>query len=334
MLLDLNIDPEKFDELTDKVISKYQTLNKPEFDKEISEFAENLRYMYERFYPVFLKTLWQHGMYLALVNVTPNNVTDFHEEYRTEKHKIFWQEDPGISLHLSASVFEALLTNLRKLSIDLSVDRSVKSDKPPRAISMKRIVKDIREFHKKIGATTSEFIEFEEDIDGLASGTNNGEELEKLWRYTDKYNVHLEDQYSPEDENLFVLETLRLLINDIISFMGAIDKFYNYGEPTDIIDTMRSKMQSWIAAFSAYKSNSIRSMRKYVDALAGLCIHPNYIGLEHEEASEKIVEDMMSENDGNFELLKTIMKIEIEKRIPELRDEFIKNNNRIGNRHW
>ncbi|MDE0553220.1 MAG: hypothetical protein OXI24_03330 [Candidatus Poribacteria bacterium] len=334
MILDLNIDSERFDELTDKIISKYQTLNKPEFNDEISEFAENLKYMYERFYPVFLKTQHQHGIYLALVNVTPGNITDFHEERRTENHEIFWQEDPVVSLYLSSSVFESLLMNLRKLSTDISVDRSVTSNEPPRAISMKRIVKDIKDFHKKIGATTSEFVEFEENIESLASGAKNEQELEKLWRYTDKYNIHLEDQYLPEEEQLFVLETLRFLINDIMAFMGAIDKFYNHREPADIIDTMRSQMQGWIAAFAAYKSNSIRSMKEYVEALARLCIHSNYIGLEHKEASEKIVEEMMLEGNENFEFLKTIMKIEIEKRIPELRDEFIKNNNRIGNSRW
>ena len=327
MLLDLNIDSRNFDELTDKIISRYKTINKPEFNDEISEFAKNLRDMYEKFYPVFLKTQQQHGMYLALVDVTPENITDFHEDYRSENHKIFWQADTVISLYLASSIFEALLTNLRKLATDLSKDTSVNTGETiPRAISMKRIVKDIKKFHREIGVTTNEFIQFEKHIEGLAFGIHNEQELEKLWRYTDKHNIHLEDQYSPDEEDMFMLKTVRLLINDIMEFIGAIDEFYNYREAASIIDTGRSRMQRWIASFASCKVNSIRSMREYVDALASLCNHPNYISLEPEEASEKIVEEMMLENEGNFEHLKIIMEIEIKRSIPELREEFVKNS--------
>ena len=321
MLLSLNLESENFEELTEKIIDKYLPINNDQCDIEIREFATSLKGLYQKFYPQFLKTQYQHGMYLALVNVTPSNITDFHEEYRTENHKIFWEEDRIQNTYIASSVFEALLTNLRKLTTDLSWGKSEdKSQSPPRAVSMKRIAQDIGEFHKRIGANSCEFTVFENNLNSLIIDIESGEDLEKLWRYTDKHNIHLEDQYSLEDDNMFPLVTLRTTINTIMRFINTIYEFYNYKEPAHIMDIGHNKTQKWIESFSSYKVNSLRILREYIDAIASFCNNANYADLDPEEASRQICEWEIFGNESHLEELKLRIELALKKKIEELRD--------------
>ncbi|MCY3722183.1 MAG: hypothetical protein OXG97_08170 [Candidatus Poribacteria bacterium] len=321
MLLILNAESQNFEELSDKVIDKYQSVSKAVSIVEIQEFATNFKEMYEKFYPAFLKTQYQHGMYLALVNVTPSNVTDFHKEYRDENHKVFWENDTIQSTYFASTVFEALVTNLRKLTTDLSWDKSSSiGDTPPRAISMKRITKDIEEFHKKIGVNNGEFVQFEKDLNNLIENIENGQDLERLWSYADKYNIHLEDQYSLDDEQLFPLTTLRTAIDNIMGFINVIVEFYEYDEAAHIVDVGRTKTQSWIASFASYKVNSLRIMREYIDSLASFCNNANYINLDPAEASQKICDEEIFVEGTYNEELRIRIGLAIQKSIERLRE--------------
>ena len=321
MLLILNAESQKFEELADKVIDKYQSLSKSVSIAEIQAFATNFKEVYEKFYPAFLKTQYQHGMYLALVNVTPYNVTDFHEEHRDENHKVFWEDDAIQSTYFAATVFEALVTNLRKLTTDLSWGKSSNIGKtPPRAISMKRIVKDIEEFHKKIGVNNDEFVQFEKDLNNLIKNIEDGQDLERLWSYADRYNIHLEDQYSLDEEKSFPLTTLRTAIDNIMGFINVIVEFYEYDKAAHIVDVGRTKTQSWIAAFASYKVNSLRIMREYIDSLASLCNNANYINLDPDEASQKICDEEIFDDGIYHKELKIRVKLAIQKSIEKLRE--------------
>ena len=322
MLLTLNAESQNFEELTDKVIDKYRSVNNTLYTADIQDFAVNMKEMYEKFYPAFLKVHYQHGMYLALVNITPSNVTDFHKESRDEYHKVFWEDDPVLSTYLASTVFEALVTNLRKLTTDLSWGKSSNTgNAPPRAISMKRITKDIEEFHKKIAVNNGEeFVQFEKDLNNLIENIENGQDLERLWNYADKYNIHLEDQYSLDDEELFPLTTLRTAIDNIMGFINVIVEFYEYDEAAHIADVGRTNTQRWIAGFASYKVNSLRIMREYIDSLASLCNNANYIKLDPDEASQKICDEEIFDNGIYHEDLKIRVKFAIRKSIEKLRE--------------
>ncbi len=320
MLLSLDMGSENYEELTEKIIDRYLPINNDQWEIEIREFATSLKDLYQKFYPQFLKTQYQHGMYLALVNVTPSNITDFHEEYRTENHKIFWEDDRIQNTYIASSVFEALLTNLRKLTTDLSWGKSGdKSQSPPRAVSMKRIAQDIGEFHKSIGANNGEFKVFENNLNSLIIDIETGEDLEQLWRYTDKHNIHLEDQYSLEDD-MFPIVTLRTVIDTIMRFINTIYEFYNYKDPAHIMDIGRNNTQKWIASFSSYKVNSLRILREYIDALASFCNNANYADLDPEEASRQICEWEIFGNESHLKELKLRVELALKKKIEELRD--------------
>ncbi len=65
LLLNLNNN-----EFTNKIISKYESINTKDdlsISQKIQDFAQELSAVYEKFYPSFLQTLDQHGMYLALI---------------------------------------------------------------------------------------------------------------------------------------------------------------------------------------------------------------------------------------------------------------------------
>ena len=72
MHLELTLKSENYVQFTDKIICKYRSIKRPNInknkavriDEKIQDFAQNLCEMYQRFYPIFIKTHYQHGMYL------------------------------------------------------------------------------------------------------------------------------------------------------------------------------------------------------------------------------------------------------------------------------
>ena len=127
MLLQLTLASEDFDQFTDKIISKYQPLNNTaniqkaaRIDKQIQDFAQGMCEMYQKFYPIFLRTHYQHGMYLSLINSKRSNIDYPHQDDIDENHKIFSEHDKVHWVHFTSTTFEALLMNFRKLIVDTS----------------------------------------------------------------------------------------------------------------------------------------------------------------------------------------------------------------------
>ena len=91
--------------------------------------------------------------------------------------------------------------NLRKLIIDTSKGKG-------KAISMKRICKDIKQFHIAIKADSVEYSQFEDNLDKQIKIATEPDR-EGLWDYIDSYNVHLEDKYSVDTNDQFHIMTLK-----------------------------------------------------------------------------------------------------------------------------
>ena len=322
MLLQLTPKSENFDQFTDRIISKYQPVNKnPNINKatkinqQIQDFAQSMCEMYKKFYPVFLKTHYQHGMYLALINSEPSNIDNPHPENINENHKIFSEHDTPHWLHMTSTTFEALLMNFRKLIIDTSEGKA-----KAKAISMKRISKNIEHFHTSVKANSEEFKQFEKDLNKQIK-IATAPEREKLWDYIDSHNIHLEDNYSIDTEDPFHILDLEILMNSVRNFINTIYKFYNYKEPAYIADTGYQETQHWIRAFSSFKKYSIRSVSKIIERLAQFSNGPEYRNLTPTEASKEIFKKEVLEKEESHNYFKIVMEIELEKRITILREE-------------
>ena len=143
--------------------------------------------MYEKFYPVFLVTDYQHGMYLALINSKRSNTHNYYQENIDQNHQFFREYDNVHWNFLTLTTFEALSMNLRKLIVDTSYDQTTpKGQMPSKAISIKRISQDIVGFHSRIKPKSKEFAQFTnklaniiEKLDNAEIGINN-EKLNQL----------------------------------------------------------------------------------------------------------------------------------------------------------
>ena len=318
MHLKLTLTSEDYTQFTEKIISKYQPLNNAanvrkaaRIDENIQDFAQKLCGMYQKFYPVFRKTHYQHGMYLSLINSKRSNVDNFHQDGIDENHKIFREHDEVHWLHLTSTAFEALLMNFRKLIIDTSEGAG-------KAISMARIRDDIKHFHTSMKANSGEFMQFEENLDRHI-GITAAPEMKKLWDYIDSYNIHLEDKYSVDTDDRFHIHDLEILIDSVRNFINTIYEFYNYKEPAYIADMGHQKTRHWIAAFSSFKKYSMRSVSESIEVLAQISNLPEYRKLTPAEASEAIFNKEVLEKEESLSNFKTIIKIEIEERIIALR---------------
>lgn len=321
MHLDLSLTSEDYEQFTDKITSKYQSINRPninedkaeKIDKQIQDFAQKLCGMYQKFYPIFHKTHYQHGMYLALINNRPSNVHSFHQEKIDEEYKIFREFDPTHWLHTTSTAFEALLMNLRKLIVDTSKGKG-------KAISMKRICKDIKQFHINIKANNNKFSEFEEKLEEQIE-IATAPEREELWVYIDSYNMHLEDRYSIDTNDTFHVIDLEILMDSVRKFINEIYDFYDYKEPAAIAHTGFQNTQRWIAAFSSFKRHSLPLLSKSITALATFTICPEYKDLSPREASDEIFKKEVLEKDAEHNSFKMITESYLEDRIKAFREE-------------
>ncbi len=320
MHLELALTSEDYEQFTDNIISKYQPINNnpninkaAKIDEQIRDFAKNLCEMYQKFYPIFHKTHYQHGMYLALINSSPSNIQSFHQEYINENHKVFREFDTTQWLHTTSTTFEVLLMNLRKLIIDTSKGKG-------KAISMKSISQYIKQFHINIKANSDEFSQFEDDLDKQIK-IATAPERKEMWDYIISYNIHLEDKFSVNTDDPFHILDLEILMDSLRNFINTIYAFYNYKEPAYIAQTGFQKTQHWIAAFSSFKKYSVRQFSEYITALAQLSNTPKYKNLTPKEASKEIFKKEILENEFEHNYFNIIIEGSLEQRILALREE-------------
>ena len=331
MKIDINMKSDDFQQLEANIITKYASVSQKatpkkavKIDKQIQDFAINFSSAYQKFKELFLIAHYQHGIYLAFGNIKPDNY-DSHaaEEDLKKSHKELFDLDKTLWIHLTLSIFDALLVNLRKLIKDTS-----KGSGSGKAISMKRIVTQICNLHTSIKADSDEFTLF---LERLKSHIEKAEspQMQNLWDYAYSNVAHLDDKYEYGDSNSFIISDLRTLINTANDFMGDICEFYNYGESGRFLNTSYGDSVRWICALGAFKENSLRNVNDDINAIAfAYSQHPDYINLTPEEASSEIVKKAIPSDE--FLLLRMSIKLELTQRIAELRDEFLRQN--TGNR--
>ena len=179
MHVKFNLTSENISEFNDKIIAKYESINTsndPSISQDVQKFAQKLSKMYEKFYPVFLVTDYQHGMYLALINSKRSNTHNYHQEDIDRNHQFFREYDSVHWQFLTLTTFEALSMNLRKLIVDTSSDQTTpKGQVSPKAISIKRISQDIVGFHSKIKPKSKEFAQFTNKLSNIIKKLDNAE---------------------------------------------------------------------------------------------------------------------------------------------------------------
>ena len=319
MHLEAFLTSEDLDQFTAKIISKYQPLINTSnskkairINKQIQDFAKKLCGMYEKFYSVVRKTHYQHGMYLALINNKRSNVDNSHQNYLNENHKIFREHNERHLLHMISTTFEALLMNFRKLIVDTSRGEG-------KAISMIRIRKDIKTFHTNIKANGDEFTQFVENLNKQI-GIANKPEIRGIWKYIDSYNIHLDDTYSVGTDEPFHIRDLEILMDSVNNFINILRDFYGHKEPPYTAEIGYVKTLLWIRGFSIFKRHSILELSQYINALAQLSTQPEYVNLTPEEASEKIFENEVLENEENFKIFTLYVQGHLEERIEALKE--------------
>ena len=194
---------------------------------------------YKKFKELFLIAHYQRGLYLAFANVSPSDITyPAAEEDLIKSHKKLFDLDQPLWIHLTSSIFDALLVNLRKLTTDTSSGAG-------KAISMKRIKTQICNFHTSIKADSEEFTIFLERLESHIKAAESSQ-MQNLWNYVDSNVAHLDSKYEYDDSNSFIISDLRTLINTVNHFMDDICKFYDYGESGHLINTSYDDAVGWI----------------------------------------------------------------------------------------
>ena len=322
MHLEYGLTSEDYEQFTEKIISKYQPINDNQninkatkIDKQIQDFAKSLCEMYQKFYPLFLKTHYQHGMYLAFINDSPSSRANLHPERKDEAYKRYCEFDNIHWAHEVSTTFEALLMNLRKLIIDTSEGKG-------KAISMKRISRKIEQFHTNIKANGEEYTHFVEDLNKQIEIATSPER-EELWNYIISYNIHLDPNYSLDIENSFHVSDLEILMGTVRRFINRIYDFYGYKEPAYIAYTGYDDTLRRIKAFSTFQKHSMRMLNEHITALAQLSNTPEYIDLTPKEASEAIFKKEILEKEGEQNTSKLIIEGYLKKKITALRKEII-----------
>ena len=320
MHLEASLTSEDLDQFTAKIISKYQSLNNTSnirkaarIDKHIQDFAQKLCEMYQKFYPVVRKTHYQHGMYLALINSKRSNVGNLHQNYLNENHKIFSEHNKSHWVHMTSTTFEALLMNFRKLIVDTSEGEG-------KAISMTRICDNIKQFHTNIKANSDEFTQFVENLNEQIE-IANAPEREKLWEYIRSYNIHLDDKFSIGTDDPFHILDLGILMDSVNNFINILRDFYGHKEPPYTAGIGYVKTLLWIRAFSFLKRHSMLELSLYINTLAQLSTQPEYVDLTPKEASEKVFENEVLENEENFKIFTLHVQGYLEERIEALKED-------------
>ena len=329
MKVDINMKSDDFEQLEANIVAKYADIRQkatpkkaPSIDKQVQKFASDFSSAYKKFKELFLIAHYQQGLYLAFANVKPSDLTyhaaegdliKYHKELRTLNQPLW--------IHLTLSIFDALLVNLRKLITDTSSGAG-------KAISMKRIVTQIRTFHTNIKADTEEFTLFLERLESHIEVAESPD-LKNLWEYTDSNVVHLDDKYEYGASNSFIISDLRTLMDTVNHFMDEICKFYNYGASGHLQNMSYSDAVRWICQLGFFMENSLGNVKDDINAIAVYCCqHPDYINLNPKEASSEILKKAIPLDE--FLSLRMSIELELTQRIAELRDEILRQN--VGNR--
>ena len=324
MPIEFELTSDNISELTNKIVSKYESINTksdPCISQKIQEFARKLSTDYEKIYPLFIETDYLHGMYLAFINCTPSNIHDFHQEERDKHYQFFYQSDPISCNFLAEAICTALLVNLRKLTTDI-----IRNEKQEwESISIARICMNIEKFHEKIEANSKEFQEFTDNLNSqveIASKSEgkrsvSQEAVNKLWNYTNKRVAHLDDTYRADTS--FPILTLQRLVECSGRFLSIFCRFYNYKLPANV-NTSYRKTQSWFNLLYTRKY-SMRTLWEYIEALASLSTRPEYLNLTPKEASKEIFEKEILENETEFYHFKLIIENYLNERITALKEK-------------
>ena len=329
MKVDIDMKSDDFEQLEANIVAKYAGISQKanpkkaaSIEKQIQDFAIKFSSAYKKFKELFLIAHYQRGLYLAFVNIKPDNLTHFAaEEDLIKSHKELVDLNQPLWIHLTLSIFDALLVNLRKLIKDTSSGAG-------KAISMKNIVTQIRNLHTSIKADSEEFTLF---LECLESHIDRAEspEMENLWDYAYSNVAHLDDKYEYGDSNSFIISDLRTLIDTVNDFMDAICEFYNYGESGHLMNTSYTDAAHWMCALGAFMENSLGNVKDDINAIAAYCCqYSDYINLTPEEASSEILKKAIPSDE--FLSLRMSIELELAQRISELRDELLRQN--AGNR--
>ena len=319
MIVDINMKSDDFQQLEANIVAKYTSVSQKatpkkaaKIDKQIQKFASDFSSVYKKFKELFLIAHYQHGLYLAFANLKPSDSTSHAEEEDLIKsHKELFNVDQFLWIHLTYSIFESLLVNLRKLTTDTSAGAGGK------AVSMKRIKTQICNLHTSIKADSEEFTRF---LGCLESHIKAVEEMENLWDYVDSHVAHLEDKYEYDASNSFLISNLRTLIGTVNGFMDDICEFYNYGNSGHLINRSYGSAVRWITRLGFFKENSLADVNDQINAIAKAYYqHPDYIHLNPQEASSEILKNAIPSDD--FLVLRMHIALELEQRIKELRKE-------------
>ena len=329
MKLNFDMTSEDFEQLEANIVAKYagisQKANRKKaasIEKQIQDFAINFSSTYKKFKELFLIAHYQRGIYLAFANIKPDDLNYLAAEADLIKsHKKLVDLDQPLWIHLTLSIFDSLLVNLRKLIKDTSSGAG-------KAISMKNIVTQIRNLHTNIKADSEEFTLF---LECLESHIDRAEspQMENLWDYAYSNVAHLDDKYEYGDSNSFIISDLRTLMDTVNDFMDAICEFYNYGESGSLMNVSHGDATHWICALGSFMENSQRNVTDDIKAIAVYCCqHPDYINLNPKEASSEILKKAIPSDE--FLSLRMSIELELTQRIAELRDELLRQN--AGNR--
>ena len=319
MKIDINMQSDNFEQLEANIVAKYAGIRQQaapnkvaRIDKQIQDFASEFSSAYKKFKELFLIAHYQHGLYLAFANVKPSNVS-YHaaEEDLIKSQKELVNLDRPLWIHLTNSIFDSLLVNLRKLTTDISAGSAGK------AVSMKRIKTKICNFHTSIKADSAEFTRFLERLESHIERAESPE-MQNLWKYVDSNVAHLEDKYEYDASNSFIISDLRTLIGTVNGFMDDICRFYDYGEPGHFMNTSYGHAVRWITRLGFFKENSLGDVNDVINAIAKAYYqHPDYIHLNPQEASSEILKKAIPSDE--FLWLRMNIALELEPRITELR---------------
>ena len=320
MKLNLNMKSDNFKQLETNIVAKYAGISQKanpkkaaSIEKQIQDFAINFSSVYEKFKELFLIAHYQRGLYLAFVNIKPDDLTHFAvEEDLIKFHKELFNLNQPLWIHLTSSIFDALLVNLRKLITDTSSGAG-------KAISMKRIKTQICNLHTSIKADSEEFTLFLERLESHIEAAESSQ-MQNLWDYVDSNVAHLDSKYEYGDSNSFIISDLRTLMDTVNDFMDAICEFYNYGESGPLRNMSYGSAVRWICQLGFFMESSLGDVKDDINALAVYCCqHPDYINLNPKEASSEILKKAIPADE--FLSLRMNIALELTQRIAELRDE-------------
>ena len=329
MKIDIDLKSDDFDQLEANIVAKYACISQntspkkaASIDQQIQDFASNFSSAYKKFKVLFIIAHYQHGMYLAFANVKPDglNVHAAEEDLSKSYNELVGLDRP-LWNHITSSISDALLVNLRKLTTDTSSGAG-------KAISMKRIKTQICNLHTSIKADSEEFILFLERLESHIKAAESSQ-MQNLWDYVDSNVAHLEDKYEYDNSNSFIISDLRTLIDTVNHFMDDICKFYDYGESGNFRNKSYRYAVRWMCGLGWFMENSLPNVKDNINAMAfAYYRHPDYIDLSPKEASSEILKKAIPSDE--FLSLRMSIELELKQRIEELRDEFLRQN--AGNR--